>query len=58
MAEIKKDIIYVREIAFKGENIEGFLVQEENTIADIARWIIQENWQDEILYFLNNPESL
>jgi hypothetical protein len=33
-------------------------VGPEHTVADIARWIILHDWGEDILEFLNNPETL
>ena len=58
MAEIKKEIIYINRKDFEGRDIEGDLVAKDNTIADIARWIIKEGWEQEMLYFLQNKNEL
>lgn len=36
----------------------SYLVTEQHTIADIARWIIKEKYDDDILYFLNHRDDL
>ena len=58
MSEIKKDIIFLNRKDSEGRDIEGHLIKEENTIADIARWIIKEDWADEVEYFLRNRNEL
>ena len=34
----------------------GFLIRERHTTADIARLIIDQGWEDEIMEYLGNPE--
>lgn len=36
----------------------SYLVTEKHTIADIARWIIKENYTDDILMFLKDQSML
>lgn len=49
MGEIKREIV---------EREDGSVViEEKHTLADIARWIIKNNWEDEILFLLNEAKS-
>jgi len=57
MSEIKTEIRRVSGKDSSGEEIHGFLISECNSIADVARFIIKEDWQDEILYFLNSEKE-
>jgi hypothetical protein len=34
-----------------------YRVGKEHTVADIARWLIKHDWQDDILTFLNSPDK-
>lgn len=54
MAEIKTKIERM-----VGENTGrvSYLITEDHTIADIARWIIEENYTEEIMMFLNSPDE-
>lgn len=36
----------------------SYLITEKHTVADIARWIIKEDYTDDILMFLNDPGHL
>jgi hypothetical protein len=36
----------------------SFLIEKKHTITDIARWIIEQDWQDEVVYFLENRNEL
>lgn len=58
VSEIKKEIIHIRRKDKMGRDIVGFLVQEANSIADIARWAIKENLETELLYYLEHPNEL
>ena len=35
-----------------------YLITEKHSIADIARWCVEERYDDELLYLLNHKETL
>lgn len=58
MSEIKKEIKYFDRIDEDGNKIQGYLIEEEHTLDDIARWLIEHDWDDEVMCYLNNREEL
>jgi hypothetical protein len=58
MSEIKHSIDYISMECINGQQIEGYLIDERGTIADIARWIVENDWHEEMVYLLNNREEL
>jgi len=58
MSEIKHEIEYFNRECANGEQIEGYLINDDHTIADIARWLIKHKWDEDLMYLLNNREDL
>jgi hypothetical protein len=41
---------------YEGRQYFGYLIEEKHSYEDIARLIIDQGWQDEIMEHLSNPE--
>lgn len=54
MSEIKTKI----EVLRNESGDEYFIISPSHTIADIARWLIDQDWNSEIAYFLDNTDEL
>ena len=54
MSEIKTEI---NRLVEEGTGHIFYLIIEEHTIADIARWIVSEDWHGDIMMFLNDQDK-
>lgn len=57
MSEVKKEIVWYNSDTINVNQLEGFLIEDKHTIADITRLIISEKWDEEVLYFLTEGRS-
>ena len=58
MPELKNNIKDVVLLDAEGNKKEGALIQDHHSIADIARWINENDWVDELVDLLANPVQL
>jgi hypothetical protein len=54
MGEIK---ILVQEFTCGESGEKVYMIYDCHTVADIARWLVKNDWQDDIKTFLSDPEK-
>lgn len=58
MPELKNKINDVTLWDMEGSEIEGCMIQEHHSIADIARWVVENGWQQDLIELLKGPRQL